>query len=85
MVVAGVVGVIVGLGVGLGLLTGVIVNVAVAGGPSWIDSEMRPKPGVAAGVGDPPLLPPQLSIPPKASNTTGATTSNLSHRDNIKG
>ena len=73
------------LGVGLGVLTGVVVNVAVAGGPCWIDSAIRPKPGVVAGVGDPLLLPPQLSIPPKASNTTGATTSNLSHRDNIKG
>jgi hypothetical protein len=31
------------------------------------------------------LLPPQLSmIAPKTNNTTGATTSHLSHRDNIK-
>ena len=85
MVVAGVIGVSVGLGVALGDLVGVIVKVAVAGGPSWSDSAIRPKPGVVVGVADPLLLPPQLSIPPKASNTTGATTSNLSHRDNIKG
>jgi hypothetical protein len=85
VVVAGADGVKVGLGVALGVLLGVAEKVAVAGGPSWIDREIRPKPGVAAGVGDPLLLPPQLSIPPKASNTTGATTSNLSHRDNIKG
>jgi hypothetical protein len=84
-VVAGEDGVNVGLGVALGVLVGVAEKVAVAGGPSWIDSAIKPKPGLAAGVGDPPLLPPQLSIPPKASNTTGATTSNLSHRDNIKG
>jgi hypothetical protein len=84
-VVAGEVGVNVGLGVALGVLVGVDEKVAVAGGPSWIDREIRPKPGVVVAVGDPPPLPPQLSIPPKASNTTGATTSNLSHRDNIKG
>jgi hypothetical protein len=31
------------------------------------------------------LLPPQLSIiAPKTNNTTGATTSHLSHRENIK-
>ena len=83
--VAGVVGVSVALGVGLGDLVGVAENVAVAGGPFWIVSAIRPKPGVVVGVADPLLLPPQLSIPPKASNTTGATTSNLSHRDNIKG
>jgi len=61
------------------------VNEGVAGGPSAIVMAWSEKPG--PGVAEVPLLlpPPQLSrIAPKTNNTTGATTSHLSHRDNIK-
>jgi len=64
--------------------TGVGVNVGVAGGPFAIVMEVSAKPGPGGGVAPPPP-PPQLSIiAPKTNNTTGATTSHLSHRENIK-
>ncbi|HEV2171362.1 MAG TPA: hypothetical protein VGR40_10460 [Candidatus Binatus sp.] len=88
-------GVLVGVGltVRLGLTVGVIVAVAVAvavkvgvgGGPFDSVIASSAKPGPAVGAGAPPLLPPQLSITaPLTNNRTGATTSHLSHRDNIK-
>jgi hypothetical protein len=47
--------------------------------------ESSEKPGLEVAVDDPPPPPPQLSIiAPKTNNTTGATTRNLSHRENIK-
>ncbi|MFZ0246887.1 hypothetical protein [Candidatus Binatus sp.] len=66
------------------LEVGVGVNVGEAGGPFAIVMDSSAKPG--AGVGEePPPPPPQLSIiAPKTNNTTGATTSHLSHRENIK-
>jgi hypothetical protein len=49
-----------------------------------MESSEKPGPGVAVDV-PPPPLPLQLSIiAPKTNNTTGATTSHLSHRENIK-
>ena len=88
------VGVFVGFGVFLGVpdveavavAVAVGVNVAVGGGPSAITMDSSEKPGAGVMTGPPPLLPPvQLSrIAPKTNNTTGATTSHLSHRDNIK-
>src|ERR1019366_348846 len=72
-------GVNVGVTVGLGVLL-------EGGGPSAIvmESSEKPGPGVAVDV-PPPPLPLQLSIiAPKTNNTTGATTSHLSHRENIK-
>jgi hypothetical protein len=89
----GVFGVAVGFGVGLGVLVDEAVAVAVAvgvklgvaGGPFAIVIAASEKPGALVGVGPPPLLPPQLRrIAPKTNNTTGVTTSHLSHRDNIK-
>ena len=81
-------GVNVGVTVGLGVLLEVEVaeNVGEGGGPSAIvmESSEKPGPGVAVDV-PPPPLPLQLSIiAPKTNNTTGATTSHLSHRENIK-
>lgn len=83
------VGVIEGVGffVGVGLPddVGVGVKVGVAGGPFAIVIASSEKPAVLVGVAPPPLLPPQLRrIAPKTNNTTGVTTSHLSHRDNIK-
>jgi len=73
-----------GTGVCVGDPTGVGVNVGVAGGPFAIVMEVSAKPGPGGGVAPPPP-PPQLSIiAPKTNNTTGATTSHLSHRENIK-
>jgi hypothetical protein len=62
------------------------VNVGVGGGPFAITIDSREKPGAGVMTGPPPPPPPvQLSrIAPKTNNTTGATTSHLSHRDNIK-
>jgi len=78
------VAVFVGLGVFVG--GGVGVKVGEGGAPVEIVMESSEKPGVAVAVLVPLLPPPQLSrIAPKTNNTTGATTSNLSHRDNIKG
>ncbi len=92
-------GAVVGTQVGLADARGVNVGVAVTfvlvgegvavadgGGPfaSTIIWSAAPGPGV--GVGAPlPLLPPQPSqIAPKTNNPTGAITSHLIHRDNIK-
>ena len=80
-------GVNVGVGVARGgccWRSGVGVNVGEAGGPFAIVMDSSAKPG--PGVGEvPPPPPPQLSIiAPKTNNTTGATTSHLSHRENIK-
>ncbi len=80
-------GVIVADGVGVGdfLLVEVGVNVGEAGGPFAIVMASSAKPGPAVAVGAPLPPPLQLSrIAPKTNNTTGATTSHLSHRDNIK-
>jgi hypothetical protein len=70
----------------VGVAVTVGVNVAVGGGPFAITMDSSEKPGAGVMTGPPPLLPPvQLSrIAPKPNNTTGATTSHLSHRDNIK-
>jgi hypothetical protein len=81
-------GVNVGVTVGLGVLLEVEVaeNVGEGGAPPAIvmDSSEKPGPGVAVDV-PPPPPPLQLSIiAPKTNNTTGATTSHLSHRENIK-
>jgi len=80
-------GVNVGVALGLGVLLEVEVaeNVGEGGAPSPIvmDSSEKPGPGVAVDVPPPPPL--QLSIiAPKTNNITGATTSHLSHRENIK-
>jgi hypothetical protein len=81
-------GVNVAVTVGLGVLldVGVGMNVGVGSGPSAIVIEVSLNPGLGVAVGPPPLLPPpQLSkIAPKTRSRTGATTSHLSHRDNIK-
>lgn len=72
------------LGVCVGDPTGAGVNVGETGGPFAIVMESRAKPGPGVGEGPPPP-PPQLSIiAPKTNNTAGATTSHLSHRENIK-
>ena len=79
-------GVTVGVTVGLGVLLEVEVaeNVGEGGAPSAIVMEASEKPGLGFAVDDPPP-PPQLSITaPKTNNKTGATTRNLSHRENIK-
>ena len=84
-------GVNVGVGA-LGVLVGVFevvgdgVKVGVAGEPFERVIASREKPAVRVGVGAVLLLlPPQLRrITPRTNNTTGATTSHLSHRDNIK-
>lgn len=84
-------GVNVGVGA-LGVLVGVLddvgdgVNVGVGGAPFPIVIASSEKPAVRVGVAVLLPLPPlQLRrIAPKTNNTTGATTSHLSHRDNIK-
>jgi hypothetical protein len=81
-------GVTVGVTVGLGVLLAVEVgkNVGVGAGPSAIVMESRAKPGLGVGVAEVPLPPPQLlsTIAPNNNKPTGATTSHLSHRENIK-
>ena len=79
------VGVLVGFGVCVAEGFGVGVNVGETGAPDEITIASSEKPG--PGVGEVPELPPllQLSIiAPKTNNRTGATTSHLSHRENIK-
>ncbi len=79
-------GVNVGVFVGAGVLLEVEVgkNVGVGAGPFEIVMDSSAKPGPDEVVELPPL-PPQLSIvAPDTNNTTGAITSHLSHRDNIK-
>ena len=72
-------------GVLVGDPTGVGVNVGEAGGPFAMVMESSAKPGPGVPRGAPPPPPLQLSIiAPKTNNTTGATTSHLSHRENIK-
>ena len=91
------VGVIVLVNVGFGVFLGVAfdavgvavsvaVNVGEGGLPVEITIASSEKPGALVGVGPPlPLPPPQLRrIAPRTNNTTGVTTSHLSHRDNIK-
>ena len=76
-----------GRGVNVGVVLGVGVGgkVAVAGGPCAIVMALSVKPGPEVAVGAPLLPPPQLRrIAPNTNNTTGVTTSHLSHRDNIK-
>jgi hypothetical protein len=71
----------------LGVLVGVAdgVKVGVGGGPSAITSALSEKPGTGVEIVPVLLLPVQLSInAPKTNNKTGAITSHLSHRDNIK-
>jgi hypothetical protein len=80
-------GVNVGVTVGLGVLLEVEVaeNVGEGGAPSAIVMDSSEKPGPEVAVDVPPPPPLQLSIiAPKTNNTTGATTSHLSHRENIK-
>ena len=80
-------GVLVGVGVFCPLdVVAVGVNVGEGGAPVEIVMASSAKPGDLVGRGPPPLLPPlQLRrIAPKTNNTTGVTTSHLSHRDNIK-
>jgi hypothetical protein len=80
----GTLGVAVGFGVG-GVAVDVGVKLGVAGGPFAIVIASSENPGDLVAVGPPLLLPPQLRrIAPKTNNTTGVTTSHLSHRDNIK-
>ena len=75
---------VIGVLVGDFVPAGVAVKVGVAGGPFAIVMIVSAKPGPGVGVAPPPP-PPQLSIiAPKTNNTTGATTSHLSHRENIK-
>ena len=75
--------VFVGLGVLVPVATGV--KVGEGGAPVEIVIASSAKPGLGVDVVPLLLLPPQLSrIAPNTNNTTGATTSNLSHRDNIK-
>jgi len=72
------------VGAGVTLLVEVGKNVGVGAGPleRVIVSSAKPGPEVVVVLPPPP---PQLSmIAPKTNNTTGATTSHLSHRDNIK-
>ena len=87
------VGVIVFVKVGFGVCLGVAVPVNVAvgvkvgegGAPVEIVIACSEKPGTLVGAAPPLLPPPQLRrIAPKTKNTTGVTTSHLSHRDNIK-
>jgi hypothetical protein len=86
------VGVVDGVGffVWVGVLDGaavmVGVKVGVGGGPSAITMASSEKPGAGVMAGPPPLLLlVQLStIAPRTNNKTGATTSHLSHRENIK-
>ena len=87
------VGVIVLVKVGFGVRLGVPdpvgvgdgVKVGAGGEPVEIVIACSEKPGALVGVGPPLLPPPQLRrIAPKTKNTTGVTTSHLSHRDNIK-
>jgi hypothetical protein len=81
-----------GVSVGEGVLPGVGVGgvgvkegVGEGGAPVEITMDWSEKPGLGVGVGALLLLPEQLSrIAPKTNNKTGATTSHLSHRDNIK-
>ncbi|WP_331584350.1 hypothetical protein [Candidatus Binatus sp.] len=80
------VGFFVWVGVVDGAAVMVGVKVAVGGGPSAITIASSEKPGAGVMAGPPPLLPlVQLStIAPSTNNKTGATTSHLSHRENIK-
>jgi hypothetical protein len=89
----GTLGVAVGFCVGFGVrddeavavAVAVGVKLGVAGGPFAIVIASSENPGDLVAVGPPLLLPPQLRrIAPKTNNTTGVTTSHLSHRDNIK-
>jgi hypothetical protein len=76
-----------GVSVGVTVFLGVgnTVGVGEGGAPLEIVMDSSAKPGVGVGRVPPPPPLPQLSkITPKTNNTTGATTSNLSHRDNIK-
>ena len=70
--------------VGVAVVVGV--NVGEGGPPVEITIASSEKPGVLVNVAlPPPPLPPQLRrIDPSTNNTTGVTTSHLSHRDNIK-
>jgi hypothetical protein len=80
------VGFFVWVGVVDGAAVMVGVKVAVGGGPSAITIASSEKPGAGVMAGPPPLLLlVQLStIAPSTNNKTGATTSHLSHRENIK-
>jgi hypothetical protein len=79
------VGVIFGVLVGVVEGAGVGVNVGVGGAPFAIVMDWSVNPGDGVAEVLPPPPPPQLSrIAPNTNNTTGATTSHLSHRDNIK-
>ena len=70
----------------VGVPVAVGVKLGVDGGPFLSVMACSEKPGALVAVGVPLLLPPpQLRrIAPKTNNTTGVTTSHLSHRDNIK-
>lgn len=70
----------------VGVPVAVGVKVAVGGAPSAITMASSEKPGAGVMTGPPPLLLlVQLStIAPSTNNKTGATTSHLSHRENIK-
>jgi hypothetical protein len=85
------VGFFVGVGFGVlddkgdGVPVAVAVKVGVDGGPFLSVIACSEKPGALVAVAVPLLPPPQLRrIAPKTNNTTGVTTSHLSHRDNIK-
>ena len=79
------VGVTVFLGVGDFVGAGVIDGVGEGGAPVEITIASSAKPGVGLAVEVPlPLLLQLSRIAPKTNNTTGPTTSHLSHRDNIK-
>jgi hypothetical protein len=67
------------------VLVGEGVAVAEGGGPFAMTMAWSAGPGPGVGVGALLPLPPQPSqIAPKTNNPTGAITSHLSHRDNIK-
>jgi hypothetical protein len=80
----------VGFFVWVGVLDGaavmVGVKVGVGGAPAAITMPSSEKPGAGVMTGPPPLLLlVQLSaIAPNTNNKTGATTSHLIHRENIK-
>jgi len=79
------VGVGVFLGVGDFVGAGVNDGVGEGGAPVEITIASSAKPGLGLGVALPlPLLLQLSRIAPKTNNTTGPTTSHLSHRDNIK-
>jgi hypothetical protein len=79
-----VVGIAIGTGVAVGvtLAAGLGVGVGDGGGPLATVIDSRAKPGDGDGTApEPPLLVQLSSNAPKTNNTTGETTSHLSHHE----